>query len=118
MTTIIECADYVKSFDPRGWPEKALLIASQALSLKEKTLLVMKDGDEEVGFAAFIEADEIFLRSLATKRPGYGRKLIERLKERGKPIWCGAEKEAEAFYLRMEFREDGIFGEHKRFRFP
>lgn len=86
---LIECGDYLASFDPRGWPEKALTIASQALSHKHKTLIVAKEEDEEVGFAAFIETDEIFLLSLATKRPGIGRRIVEKLKEKKKPIWCG-----------------------------
>ena len=116
MISIIECADYLASFDPRGWSEKALKIATQALELKNKTLLVCKDDGEEVGFAAFLETDEVFLLSLATKRPGYGRRLIERLKQRNKPIWCGSEPESEGFYRRLGFIEDGKHDGFTRFK--
>ena len=117
MISIIECADYLPSFDPRGWSEKACKIASQALSIPHKTLLVCRHNDEEVGFAAFLETSEIFLRSLATKRSGYGRMLIERLKAKQKPIWCGSEPEAEGFYRKLGFIEDGKHYQFTRFRY-
>ena len=115
MITIIECVDYHASFDPRGWSEKALKIASQALSIQHKTLLVCRYNDEEVGFAAFLETSEIFLLSLATKRSGFGRLLIERLKTKQKPIWCGSEPESEGFYRKLGFTEDGKHDGFKRF---
>lgn len=116
MISIIECADYLPSFDPRGWSEKALKIASQALSIQHKTLLVCRHNDEEVGFAAFLETSEIFLLSLATKRSGFGRLLIDRLRMKQKPIWCGSEPESEGFYRHLGFIEDGQHGKYTRFR--
>ena len=113
---LIECADYLASFDPRGWPDKAVQIASQALSLKKKTLIVAKEDDEEIGFAAFIETDEIFLLSLAAKRSGVGTRIIAKLKEKGKPIWCGSE--ADGFYEKMGFVRDGEHDGFPRYRYP